>query len=180
MSMLLGWHLSGWGYSKTIATIMHAREKSCGFFPNPVESGERLLRFWSTSSFAVNASSTKNPAFLEPDRLLPLQSSFLFRFLFGICSDVHQYGQWFPEWSCDFWRTPKFTSGSSMWQGLQLELHGGVRDRSALERQQNPQWNFRQSGDLQYSSPWGVRRRTWERGDPEPWGASCLWKSSLK
>ncbi len=36
MSMLLGWHLSGWGYSKTIAIIMHAREKSCGFFP---ESG---------------------------------------------------------------------------------------------------------------------------------------------
>ena len=36
MSMLLGWHLSGWGYSKTIAILMHAREKSCGFFP---ESG---------------------------------------------------------------------------------------------------------------------------------------------
>ena len=124
MSMLLGWHLSGWGYSKTIAILMHAREKSCGFFPNSAESGERSLRFWSTSSFAVNASSAKNPAFLESDRLLPLQSSFLFYFLFGICSDVHQYGQWFPEWSCDFWRIPKFTSGSSMWQGLYLELHG--------------------------------------------------------
>ena len=162
MSMLLGWHLSECGYSKSIAIIMHARARNhAAFFPRiRPNQGERSLRFWSTSSFAVNASSAKNPTFLEPDRLLPLQSSFLFRFLFGICSDVHQYGQWFPEWSCDFWRTSKFTPGSSMWEGLHLELYGCFRDGSLLGRQQNLQWNFGQSGDLQYSSPWGVRRRT--------------------